>query len=114
MIVDVLERFQAFQDPLSGSVRIEAFWVSLAKDEADIIIVGELKQGLSRSYPSLKAANSSAQAFPQFQDLALKFQTEPFSAIAGLLEALRQAQAQEELNRVGEIIPPDRLLDSLE
>lgn len=96
MISDVLERMQVFKDPLGGTIRIEAFWVRVAEDEDNPPIVGALHQKLGRSYASMDAANQAALAFPDFQALALKFRTEPFTAIADLLEALRKAQALEE------------------
>lgn len=96
MISDVLERMQVFRDPLGGSIRIEAFWIRMAEDEDNPPIVGVLQQKLGRSYASMNAANQAALAFPDFPALALKFQTEPFTAIADLLEALREAQALEE------------------
>lgn len=97
MIALVLERFQAFLHPLNGDVRLQAFWVPVASDDSDNPpVVGDLQQQLSRSYPSLISANQAALDFPEFPALALKFQTEPFTAIAELLEALREAQALEE------------------
>lgn len=95
-IQNILERFQAFTDPITGSVRLEAYWVkAVLTPEAPI--VGPLEQGVSRSYVSLTAANEAALAFPEFPALAEKFQSEPFNAIADLLNALREAQALEEV-----------------
>lgn len=96
MIVAALERFQAFLDPLYGSVRIEAYWVKVADDGDDRPLVGPLEQGVSRSYGSLMAANDAAMAFPAFPGIAERFSTEPFTAIADLLDALREVQAWEE------------------
>lgn len=96
MISDTLERFQAFLDPLYGSLRIEAYWVRMADNGDNPPLVGPLEQGVSRSYASLIAANQSALTFPAFPAIAARFSSEPFTAIAELLEALREAQAQEE------------------
>lgn len=97
MIYDALERMQVFKDPVGGSIRIEAFWVQMAEDGGESPpVIGALQQKLGRSYASMDAANQAALAFPQFPALALKFESEPFTAIAELLEALREAQALEE------------------
>lgn len=91
-----LERFQAFLDPLTGSVRLEAYWVKVADNGDSPPLVGPLEQGVSRSYPSVIAANEAALNFPAFPEIALRFQTEPFTAMIDLLDALRQLQAWEE------------------
>ena len=96
MIVNALERFQAFLDPLTGSVRLEAYWVKVADNGDSPPLIGPLEQGVSRSYATVFTANQAALAFPQFPALALKFQSEPFTAIAELLEVLRETQALEE------------------
>lgn len=97
MIISALERFQAFLDPLYGSLRIEAYWVKVADDGDSPPLVGPLEQGVSRSYSSLMAANEAALAFPAFPGIAERFPTEPFTAIADLLDALRESQAWEGL-----------------
>jgi hypothetical protein len=100
MISDNLERFQAFVHPISGAVRIEAFWVKVASDSPDSPpVVGALEQKIGRSYPSLMSANEAALAFPAFPAIAARFSTEPFTAIADLLDALREAQEWEEAER---------------
>lgn len=95
MIVGALERFQAFLDPLYGSLRIEAYWVKVADNGDSPPFVGPLEQGVSRSYASLMAANEAALAFPSFPGIAERFSTEPFTAIADLLDALREVQEWE-------------------
>lgn len=95
MITAALERFQAFLDPLYGSLRIEAYWVKVADSGDDRPLVGPLEQGVSRSYSSLMAANEAALAFPAFPGIAERFSTEPFTAIADLLDALREVQEWE-------------------
>ena len=95
MIVNALERFQAFLDPLYGSLRIEAYWVKVAENGDSPPLVGPLEQGVSRSYPSVMAADEAALAFPAFPGIAERFPTEPFTAIADLLDALREAQVWE-------------------
>lgn len=97
MISDFLERFQAFVDPLSGAVKLEAFWVKVATDAPDSPpVLGALRLEVGRSYESLTAANQAALSFPAFPAIASRFETEPFTAIADLLDALREAQALEE------------------
>lgn len=96
MISDALERFQAFLDPLYGCLRIEAYWVKVADDGDSPLLVGPLEQGVGRSYPSLMSANEAALAFPAFPGIAERFPQEPFTAIADLLEVLRQAQVWEQ------------------
>lgn len=102
-IQNILERFQAFTDPLTGTVRLEAYWVKVVSDPPGPSIVGPLKQGVSRSYVSLTAANAAALAFPAFPVIAARFETEPFTAIADLLEALRELQALEESERQAQL-----------
>lgn len=104
MISDLLERFQAFVDPLSGAVKLEAFWVKVATDTPDSPpVLGALRQELGRSYPSLTAANQAALTFPAFPAIAARFESEPFTAIADLLEALRELQALEESERQAQL-----------
>lgn len=96
-IQDILERFQAHLDPLTGSLRLEAYWVKVVEPIAPPgpSIVGPLEQGVSRSYGSLTSANEAALAFPAFPAIAERFTTEPFTAIADLLDALREIQERE-------------------
>lgn len=103
MITSALERFQAFLDPLYGSLRIEAYWVKVSDNGDNPPIVGPLMQGVSRSYPSLIVANQSALTFPAFPAIAARFESEPFTAIADLLEALREVQALEESERLTQL-----------
>lgn len=105
-ISNILERFQAFTDPLTGALRLEAYWVKVATDPPNSPIVGPLEQGVSRSYPSLIAANQAALAFPAFPAIAARFSTEPFTAIADLLDALREAQALEEAEAQAQLALP--------
>lgn len=95
-IQNILERFQAFTDPLTGSIRLEAYWVKVVSDPSGPPIVGPLEQGVNRSYSTLSSANQAALTFPAFPAIAARFETEPFTAIADLLDALREAQAWEE------------------
>lgn len=44
----------------------------------------------------MAAANQAALSFPAFPAIASRFESEPFTAIADLLDALREAQAWEE------------------
>lgn len=103
MITSALERFQAFLDPLYGSLRIEAYWVKVADNGDNPPMVGPLLQGVSRSYSSLIVANQSALTFPAFPAIAARFESEPFTAIADLLEALREVQALEESERLTQL-----------
>lgn len=103
MIISELERFQAFLDPLTGSLRLEAYWVKVADNGDSPPLVGPLEQGVSRSYPSLTSANEKALAFPAFPAIADRFTTEPFTAIADLLDALREVQALEESERQAQL-----------
>lgn len=97
MFSDSIERFQAFIDPLSGAIRLEAFWVKVAREgPGSPPVLGILRQELGKSYSSLASANSKAQTFPAFPAIASRFGSEPFTAIVDLLEALRNAQALEE------------------
>lgn len=96
MISNILERFQAFTDPLTGAVRLEAYWVKVVPNPPGTSIVGSLEQGFSRSYASLDAADAAALAFPGFAGLAEQFAEAPFTAFAALLEAIRlDEQAKE-------------------
>ena len=103
MISNALERFQAFLDPLYGSLRIEAYWVKVADNGDSPPLVGPLEQGVSRSYSTLSAANEAALSFPAFPAIAARFSTEPFTAISDLLDALREAQAWEEAERQAQL-----------
>lgn len=105
MISDFLERFQAFVDPLSGAVRLEAFWVKVAASDSPTSppVLGGLRQEVGRSYESLTAANQAALTFPAFPAIAARFESEPFTAIADLLDALRELQALEESERQAEL-----------
>lgn len=102
-VENILERFQAFTDPLTGAVRLEAYWVRVVTDPPGSPIIGPLEQGVSRSYVSLTAANQTALAFPAFPAISARFETEPFTAITDLLEALRELQALEESERQAQL-----------
>lgn len=102
-IQDILERFQAFTDPKSGAVRVEAYWVKVVTDPPAPPIVGPLEQGFSRSYATLAAADESALAFPGFAELAEQFAEAPFTAFAALLEAIRLDEQAKEAERLAQL-----------
>jgi len=99
MIIDDLARFQA--DLLEdGTIQISGFWRRVASgNPGEEPLIGPLEQKLFASYPSLTEANQAALAFPAFPALATQFPTAPFTTIADLLWALRQAQEDDAQNR---------------
>ena len=98
-----LFRFQSDIDPVTGSVLMQGFWRKVARVEGSEPLVGDLKQGFSRNYPSLTAADAAALAFPGFAELAGQFAEAPFTAFAALLEAIRLDEQAKEAERLAQL-----------
>jgi len=90
-----LSRFQCDISPTEGKVTLQAYWSDVVADPGSVAIVaGPLTLGINKFYESVEAANAAAIANPDWAIIAQQFQTEPFSAIAALLQAVKDAEAQ--------------------
>ena len=92
-----LARFQAFKDPVSGSLVMQAYWQDVVtfNDDTPPIIGNQLHEYVNRSYSDLAAADAAGLGFPGFAELAAQFAQAPFTAFCALLEALREVQEAE-------------------
>ena len=87
-----LARLQVFKYPgESGRLALQAYWQEVVTIDANTppIIGNQLKELVTRNYPSLEAANEAALASPGFAAIAAQFAVKPFTTICDLLEALR-------------------------
>jgi hypothetical protein len=93
--MEQLSRFQCDISPTEGKVTLQAYWSDVVTDPSSgAIVAGLLIPGIDKFYPSVEAANAAAIANPGWAIIAEQFQTEPFSAIAALLQAVKDAEAQ--------------------
>ena len=94
-MTQALSRFQCDISPTEGKVTLQAYWSDVVTDlSSSAIVAGPLVPGIDKFYPSVEAANAAAIANPDWAIIAQQFQTEPFSAIAALLQAVKEAEAQ--------------------
>ena len=96
MINESLVRFQAYLDPTEGNLGIQAYWCNVVTLSGHDPIVEAPRELINTSYDSLQEADSKALAFPGFSELAQQFETQPFTAVCALLEALKVHQSQGE------------------
>lgn len=89
-----LTRLLVSIDVITGQLSLQAQWT-------DVITTGDsaptaaIPQALvNTNYASLSEADQRAIAFPEFLNLADQFQSQPFTAVVGLLEALKDYQPQ--------------------
>lgn len=98
-----LTRLLVSIDPIAGELSLQAQWtdvISTGQGEVSAAIPQSL---VSTNYSSLEDADQRAIAFPAFPAIADRFSSEPFTAIADLLEALRELQALEEQERLAQL-----------
>jgi hypothetical protein len=94
-MTQALSRFQCDISPTEGKVTLHAYWSDVVADPGSgAIVAGPLVPGIDKFYPSVEAANAAAIANPDWEAIAQQFQTQPFSAIAALLQAVKDAEAQ--------------------
>lgn len=89
-----LTRLLVSIDAITGQLSLQAQWTDVitTSDNAPTAAIPESL--VSTNYSSLEEADQRAIAFPGFAQLALKFETNPFTAISELLEALRDYQPE--------------------
>lgn len=88
-----LTRLLVSSDPITGEISLQAQWVDVISSDQEI--TATIPQSLlSRNYGSLLEADDQAVNFPGFIEVAEKFQSQPFTAIAELLKALRNYQPE--------------------
>lgn len=101
-MTQALSRFQCDISPTEGKVTLQAYWCDVVADSASgALVAGPLIPGIDKFYPSLEAANAAAIANPDWAIIAQQFQDEPFSAIAALLQAVKDAQVPQTLEELG-------------
>lgn len=97
-IKEALVGLQVAIDPLTGVISLQARWVNFVSN-----IVSSPRELVNLTYPSIEIANQKALDFQAFSAIAAQFSSQPFTAIADLLEALREVQAQEEAERQAQL-----------
>lgn len=94
-MTQALSRFQCDISSTEGKVTLQAYWCDVVADpDSGAIVAGLLTLGIDKFYPSLEAANAAAVSNPDWAIIAQQFQAEPFSAIAALLQAVKDADEQ--------------------
>jgi hypothetical protein len=105
-MIQRLSRFQCDISPTEGKVTLQAYWCDVVTDPGSgAIVAGPLILGIDKTYPSVETANSAAIANPDWEVIAEQFQSEPFSAIAALLQAVKDAQTIPTLEKLGISLP---------
>lgn len=84
-----LTRLLVSSDPITGEISLQAQWADVIFTDQEITCTTP-QSLLNRNYGSVREADNQAVNFPGFTEIVEKFQSQPFSAIADLLEALRQ------------------------